>query len=240
MRSTSIVIPHYRTPRHVELCLACIRRFTSAPHQSIVVDNGSDLATLEQLRGLDGILLLERKQGDQLGQHAHAEALDLGISRASGDYIVTLHSDTFVRREGWLEFLMDLLDSGPYEIVGAGTQHIRPLSRWERTRNALRGARPMKRVGPVFTIYRRRVFEKERFSDFEKVWHIAEPYRKEGRAYLLSREEASRWAFHVGGSTKLEVLQHRRTALAVKERQLLAFLRQPEIRGLVDAGPRSA
>ena len=240
MRSTSIVIPHYRTLRHLDLCLACVKRFTRPPHETIVVDNGSEPSDLQALRKREGIELLERRQGAEMGHRAHAEALDLGISRARGDYVVTLHSDTFVRRAGWLEFLIDRLESGPYEVVGAGTQHIRPLSGWERVRRSFQAPKPMKRIGPVFTIYRRRVFEPARFSDFEKVWQIVEPYRKDGRARLLTREEASHWAFHVGGSTKLEVLRHRRSAMALKERQLIRFLRQPEIQELFDAGRAGA
>jgi glycosyltransferase involved in cell wall biosynthesis len=236
MPSTSIVIPHYRTPRHLDLCLACIEHFTRSAHEIIVADNGSEPSCLERLRQRSGIVLLERRQEGEMGHRAHAEALDLGISRARGDFVVTLHSDTFVRRAGWLEFLVDRLESGPYEIVGPGTQHVRPLSPWERLRESLGGTKRMKRVGPVFTIYRRQVLERARFTDFEKVWQLAEPYRKQGLAHLLTRREASLWALHVGGSTKLEILRHRRTAMALKERQLMKFLQQPEIRDLFDTG----
>jgi glycosyltransferase involved in cell wall biosynthesis len=230
----SIVIPHYRTLDRLELCLRCLERFTPEPHERIIVDNGSDPATLEALRTRRDILLLERQQGEETGHRAHANALDLGISRSRGEYIVTIHSDLFVRREGWLSFLIGELESGPYEIVAPGTQHIQPYSLYERARRALGGERQPRRLGPVFTIYRRRVFEPKRFADFEKVWQIAEPHREAGRTKFIGREEAARWAFHSGGTTKLSLFAHRRKAAAVKSRQFEAFLAQPEIRALAN------
>lgn len=232
---SSIIVPHYRTPDRLDLCLRCLARFTPEPHEVIVVDNGSEPAVLEWLRKRDDLTLVERQQGAELGQRAHAEALDAGIFRARGDYIVTIHSDTFVRRPGWLSFLIERLEAGPYDIVAPGTQHIRPYSAWERLLRVVRGDKPLRRLGPVYSIYRRKVFDGARFAGHEKVWQIAEPYRVQGRANFLGREEASRWAFHSGGSTKLEILRHRRTAAYAKERQLRSFLRQPEIRDLLRA-----
>jgi glycosyltransferase involved in cell wall biosynthesis len=230
----SIVIPHYRTLDRLELCLRCLERFTPEPHERIVVDNGSDAATLDALRARRDILLLERQQGEETGHRAHAGALDLGISRSRGEYVVTIHSDLFVRREGWLGFLIGELESGPYEIVGPGTQHIQPYTLYERARRALGRKRVPRRLGPVFSIYRRRVFDRARFADFEKVWQIAEPLREAGRTKFISREEASHWAFHSGGTTKLSLFAHRRKAAAVKSRQFEAFLAQPEIRALAN------
>ena len=37
---------------------------------------------------------------------AFATAMELGMNRARGKYLVTLHTDTFILKDGWLDLLL--------------------------------------------------------------------------------------------------------------------------------------
>jgi len=118
----SIVIPHYRTPDLARLCLRAIRRFTNHPYEVIVVDNHSDDGSVEALRQVRWIRLLARgPETEPEGVHAHASAMDLGTREARGRWLVSLHTDTIVRREGWLGALVGRLKASPNAAaLGAG------------------------------------------------------------------------------------------------------------------------
>ena len=118
MAKASILIPHYRTPDHLELCLRCIERFTEEPYEVVVVDNGSEPEVLEALRKRPGITLVERVQDAALNQDPHKAALDAGLDHSDGEYVVGIHSDTFVYRPGWLGFLIGRLEENRFVAYG--------------------------------------------------------------------------------------------------------------------------
>jgi len=104
----SILLPHYETAEMARLCLRAIRRFTTVPFETIVVDNASrDGASLAYLRGVSWIRLVERSadQVPDAGPGAHATALNLALEQARGDLALAMHTDTIARREGWLRDL---------------------------------------------------------------------------------------------------------------------------------------
>jgi len=110
----SIVIPHYRTEELVRLCLRAIRRFTEHPYEVIVVDNNSADESLSYLRQVRWIRLVERgEEVEPNGVNAHAAAMDIGTSYARGDYLLSFHTDTIVKREGWLADLVSRLREAP-------------------------------------------------------------------------------------------------------------------------------
>jgi GT2 family glycosyltransferase len=111
----SIVIPHFRTEDLVRLCLRSIRRFTGCetPYEVVVIDNHSGDASLEYLRSVDWIRLVERTDVPDGGAGGipHGEAMDLGMEAARGRYLLSMHTDTIVRREGWLRYLLDRIEA---------------------------------------------------------------------------------------------------------------------------------
>jgi len=110
----SLVIPHYRTPDLARLCLRAIRRLTDHPYEVIVVDNHSDDGSLEALGAVRWIRLIARgPETEADGVRAHATAMDLGTREARGRWLVSLHTDTIVRREGWLGDLIGRLKAAP-------------------------------------------------------------------------------------------------------------------------------
>ncbi len=107
----SIVIPHYQTPELVKLCLRSVRRYTQdVPYEVIVVDNGSkDAASLNYLRSVQWIRLIERGEQAGTGAQAHKEAVDIGFQEARGELLLTIHTDTIPIRSDWLKWLVEQL-----------------------------------------------------------------------------------------------------------------------------------
>ena len=57
----TICIVNYKTADFIKLCLRSIRKFTSSPYEIIVVDNDSQDESLEYLKSLSWIRLIERQ-----------------------------------------------------------------------------------------------------------------------------------------------------------------------------------
>ena len=71
----AICIVNYKTADFTRLCLRSIRKFTRYPYETIVVDNDSQDESLDYLKCLNWIRLIERQPAatKQGGGFAHAE-----------------------------------------------------------------------------------------------------------------------------------------------------------------------
>lgn len=120
----SLVIPHYETPELARLCLRAVRRYTTVPFETLVIDNASaDDKSRAYLRRVSWIRLIERPADTvpDNGPGAHATALDLGLREARGEFLLAMHTDTIPRREGWLKTLIEPFAADPkMAVVGAG------------------------------------------------------------------------------------------------------------------------
>jgi len=118
MDTFSIIIPQYQTEQHIKLCLRSLRKYSKSKLEVIVVDNNSGDGSLEYLKSLPWIKLIEN-QTRALGSQAHAEALDLGVKGATGAWLGFFHSDTIVLRPGWDEYLIQKIRES--DAVGLST-----------------------------------------------------------------------------------------------------------------------
>lgn len=118
----TICIVNYKTPDLTRLCLRSIRKFTKYPYEVIVVDNDSRDESLEYLKSLDWIRLLERraKPDEPGGGYAHGAGLDLGLANCDTEFFVSMHSDTIVLKDGWLRKLMSFFNNEDIVCVGSG------------------------------------------------------------------------------------------------------------------------
>ncbi|WP_052469187.1 glycosyltransferase family 2 protein [Pseudomonas massiliensis] len=86
----SVVMPCYNTASYVEAALKSVYEQTHPPYEVIVVDDGSTDETFQVLE------TLQRRWGFTLLQQANqgvSAALNLGLSVARGDYVITPDSD---------------------------------------------------------------------------------------------------------------------------------------------------
>ena len=115
----SIVLLNYNGLDTLRLCLDSIARNTPEAHEVIVVDNGSTDGSLEFLRGLHGVTLVENSTN--LGcPGARAQ----GMSIARGDYVVLLDNDTVVP-PGWMSrFLKHAKLDQHIGIIGPRSNYV--------------------------------------------------------------------------------------------------------------------
>ena len=127
----TICLVNYKTEKLTRLCLRSIRKFTEHPYEVIVIDNNSDDASLEYLRSLKWIKLIERPGYiGSSGSVAHGSALDMGLEAADTEYFLAMHSDTFIHKKGWLNYLIDQINiTDNTACAGSGKLELKP--RWE-------------------------------------------------------------------------------------------------------------
>jgi hypothetical protein len=97
----------------------------------IVVDNDSQDESLEYLKCLNWIRLIERRAGadEPGGGYAHAAGLDLGLENCNSEFFVSMHSDTFVRKYNWLRDLISYFDGGE-DVACVGSGKIEMIPKW--------------------------------------------------------------------------------------------------------------
>jgi len=140
----SIVIPHYQTGDLARLCLRAIRRLTDHPYETIVVDNDSRDGSLEVLRRVKWIRLIERgPAAEPEAVYAHAGAMDVGTAQARGRWLVSFHTDTIVRREGWLGEMIARLKADP-KAAALGSDKLDADPGWYRAMKRLWDTHRMK------------------------------------------------------------------------------------------------
>lgn len=123
----TICIPHWQVKHYVTLCLRSIRKYSEKYNiQVIVVDNGSTDESLDYLRSLSWILLLERPEERHTNWPLNVfTAWDYGLKHATGDFYITMHTDVFVKSEDWLDPMLDEITSrSDVGAAGAWKLHI--------------------------------------------------------------------------------------------------------------------
>lgn len=129
----TILIPHYKTLELTKLCLRLLRKNTHPGLAKVVViDNGSKDESTEYLRGLKWITLIEREP--MVGQnvsHAHSAALDLALKEVDTPYVLSIHTDTLVKRADWLPFLLSYIED-KNNIAGVGSWKVEQKNIWQK------------------------------------------------------------------------------------------------------------
>lgn len=105
----TILIPNYKTPTLTKICLRLIRKYTDLSSvEVIVIDNDSKDESLNYLKKVHWIRLVKRKgiKGEG-GPMSHGRALDMGLRMVKTNYVISFHTDTFVKDKNWLKILLD-------------------------------------------------------------------------------------------------------------------------------------
>ena len=127
----TICVVNYKTLDFTRLCLRSIRKFTKSPYEVIVVDNDSQDESLEYLRRLRWIRLIERRASveGRGGGYTHSAALDLGLENCNTEFFVSMHSDTFVKKDNWLVDLIGYF-GGDEDVACVGSGKIEMIPKW--------------------------------------------------------------------------------------------------------------
>ena len=122
MPKITICVPHWQVLSYIQPCLRSIRKHsTDAELEILVIDNGSRDESLEWLRSLEWIRLIERPEERHTNWPENVfTAWDRGLREATSEYYVTMHSDVFVKRDGWLVPLVRELERD-HRIAASGT-----------------------------------------------------------------------------------------------------------------------
>jgi hypothetical protein len=132
----SICIPHWQAQLYMTLCLRSIRKHSAKYDlEVIVVDNGSHDDSLDYLRSLSWIRLIERPEEQPTNWPLNVfTAWDRGLEVATGDYYLTMHSDVFVKSDDWLDpFLREIADGPKVAATGSWKLEIEnPLYAWQK------------------------------------------------------------------------------------------------------------
>ncbi len=241
--SVSILLCNYKTPRQTRLCLRSLRRYTRLDAQCVVVDNGSADESLAYLRALPWIELVE----NPLRPATHNNGLQEGLARTTGEWICILHSDTYVRAEGWLQTLLGHADLDRDRLLATEDRLLLPLSPWTRwnlarKRRRRRKRRAQRRLLSHCAVFHRSLFEAhgQRFdhASFEDGRYVdcAVPIQRycEERGLpvrWLEFEELAPLMWHFEAAT-LNLVTGRRLAWKRRLRAWL-FYRRPEVRALL-------
>ena len=135
----SIILPNYKTPELTRLCLRSLRKFT--PHDAIriiAVDNASGDDSLDYLRSIPWIRLIERTPADIAGMAPalmHTTAMDLALREVDTPFVLSFHTDTIVYRPDWLDFLLGRINKSE-KIAGVGSwklEFVPPLKRFGKS-----------------------------------------------------------------------------------------------------------
>src|SRR3989338_1255892 len=131
MPQVTILIPNYKTLELTQLCLRLIRKFTDPLLAKVmVIDNDSQDESLVYLKSLPWIELIERPKVPGEEVHvAHSKALDLALESVDTPYVLSIHTDTLVKRADWLTFLLQPFKENK-KLVGVGSWKLEQRPWW--------------------------------------------------------------------------------------------------------------
>ncbi|HEU5281880.1 MAG TPA: glycosyltransferase [Gammaproteobacteria bacterium] len=129
----TILIPNYKTEELTRLCMRLLRKHTDPDMVKVVViDNDSKDGSLTYLRSLKRITLIERPAvPGEPPVSAHSNALDLALAQVDTPYVLSIHTDTLVKRPDWLPFLLAEIEKRD-TIAGVGSWKLENKPWWRR------------------------------------------------------------------------------------------------------------
>lgn len=132
----SVCIPHWQVRDMMSICLRSVRRHSSKyALEVIVVDNGSRDDSLEWLRSLSWIRLIERPEETVSNWPMNVfTAWDVAAREARGEFFLTMHTDVFVKRDDWLDPLLREMAVSP-RVAASGAWKLtleHPLYAWQK------------------------------------------------------------------------------------------------------------
>ncbi len=246
----TILIPNYKTEAMTKLCLRLLRCHTDLSCvRVIVIDNQSEDGSVEYLRSVRWIDLLERRTDGENGPEMHARALDEALAQVTTPLVMVMHTDTLVIHDGWLDYLLQELGDDP-KCAGVGSWKMEIVS-------------PLKYVGKFIEEFFRRCIGRQQKAEVRYLRSHCALYRTgllrqytngffdgdtAGRSLFLALEQAGyhfkflptkelmRWLRHLNHATMILNPRpgDRKTARSSARRRVLRELECMDYRKILD------
>ena len=141
---------------------------------------------MEYLRKVEWIRLIERNtDSDPSGGYSHAAGLDLGLENCDTEFFVSMHSDTFVLKAGWLSELISCFGNDEnIACVGSGKIELTP--KWRTL---------LKKATDLRTFKRKLIREPDPLGKFRYYnrticgLYRTEILRRQGLSFLMDRDK---------------------------------------------------
>ena len=211
MTAYSLIVPYFKTPEITRLCLYSIFRFARGTPEVLVVDNAPGSAESAMLREFERVKVIDNP-GAPRGSDGNFHALDIGLERATHDYVGLLHSDTIFLQEGWDLECFGRLDAEGLAAIGTFERESNPFrslparlrDRWQHLRARQAGEATEGKLMVHFLLTRRSTLARTNFNfrrdrDID-VRHFT---AAGGRVALLSGLELGRILWHTSNVTSL-------------------------------------
>ena len=147
--AVDIVIPVHNALQDVEVCLDTLERRTGRPHRVILVNDRSNLATSEFLRGYAAgrpqVVLIENPKN--LG---YTRSANIGLRASDAEWIVLLNSDTVVS-DNWLEGMLECATADPQTALVGPLSNAATWQSVPETKDA-RGGWMVNRLPPGMSV----------------------------------------------------------------------------------------
>ena len=117
----SVIVPSYKTPELTKICLRLLRSRTDCSKiRIIVIDNDSQDESVAYLKKLEWITFVQRQvpEGEE-GFVMHAKALDEAFKLVTTPFVMIMHTDTFILRSDWLDYICGSFSSPEIAAVGS-------------------------------------------------------------------------------------------------------------------------
>ena len=136
----TVLLPNYKTPELTKLCCRSLRKYTDfSKVRVIAVDNASGDESLDYLRSLPWIRLIERSAEDIRGlspADMHSTALDLAMQSVETPFVLSMHTDTIIHSPDWMDCLMGHICRSE-RIAGVGSWKLETVPLWKSIGKAL-------------------------------------------------------------------------------------------------------
>jgi GT2 family glycosyltransferase len=132
----AVCIPHWQVQNLITVCLRSIRKHSAKYDlEVVVVDNGSLDGSLDYLRSVDWIRLIERPDEVHTNWPGNVfTAWDLVLRQVPCDYYLGMHSDVFIKCDNWLDPFLREINAGP-RVASAGSWKLElrnPFYMWQK------------------------------------------------------------------------------------------------------------